>query len=301
MKSFLEILPTILNDITPTIITSAENIIKDKVKDTLPNIETTSTTQGSFQTQNQAHDFEYFNQKFLNNKLKARNDYFYKETRSVELANLYEECLSEEPPYVPKEFREEKVHTLSEREKEIYGNLSEQKLKAEIEILKVRAKTNRDKIDQIDSTVDDFFIANEENQEVVEILKENYKAKVNSDEGRVNKKWSKKMHDEKEIIKKDKQARNNKATTKPNTAATTPNNAASAVPKPDPPRRQRKGNNLESATQIPRRQSQAFQGSYDHQTPKNYRSQRLPRPPPLFPLNSSTFHPSPWHRDTFPY
>ena len=128
LKSILEILPIILNDIFPTILTSAENIIKYKIKETLPNIDTTSTLQGSFQTQNQAQEFEYFSQKFLNNKLKVPNDYFYKETRSVEIAMLYEECLSEEPPYGPKEFREDKVHTLSEREKEIYGNLSEQKL-----------------------------------------------------------------------------------------------------------------------------------------------------------------------------
>lgn len=302
LKSILEILPTILNDITPTIITSAEKIIKDKMKETSPNTKTTSTMRENFGTQSQEHEFECFNQKFLNNKLKARNDYFYKETRSVELAKLYEDCLNEEPPYVPKEFREEeKAHTTNKREVEIYANLSEQKLKAEIEILNVRAKTNKEKIAQIDSTIDEFFIANNDSQEIVKTLKENYKTKTNFDENKVNKKWSKKMHDKKEIIKKDKQARK-EATTNPTTAATTPKkNSASAIPKPTPPSRPRKENNLESAVHIPRLQSQIFQSRYNYQMPKNYHSQKLPRPPPLFPLNSSTYHPSPWHRDTFPY
>eukprot|EP00112_Aurelia_sp_Birch-Aquarium-sp1_P025005 Seg8114.2 transcript_id=Seg8114.2/GoldUCD/mRNA.D3Y31 product="hypothetical protein" protein_id=Seg8114.2/GoldUCD/D3Y31 len=136
----------------------------------------------------------------------------------MKLAQLYEECLSEQPPYVPKEFREEKAHTMSEREKEIYADLSQQKLYAEIEVLTVRARMNKEKVDEIDCKVDDYFVAHEENQQVLKNLRENFKAKANFDEDKVNKKWSKKINDERQLIKEDKQARN-KATTKPHTAA----------------------------------------------------------------------------------
>lgn len=78
---------------------------------------------------------------------------------------------------------------MSEREKEIYTNLSQQKFNVEIEVLNVRARTNKEKTNQIDSTADYFFVANEENQEIVENLRENYKTKTNFDEDKVNKKW----------------------------------------------------------------------------------------------------------------
>lgn len=78
---------------------------------------------------------------------------------------------------------------MSEREKEIYTNLSQQKFNVEIEVLNVRARTNKEKTNQIDSTADDFFVANEENQEIVENLRENYKTKTNFNEDKVNKKW----------------------------------------------------------------------------------------------------------------
>ena len=86
-NSIKEILPNIIDEITSTIF--------EKVKDTTP------ATFGNQQSTNIVHlanQFEFFNSNFHSNKLKARNDYHYKETRILQLSKLYNDCLKEEPP-----------------------------------------------------------------------------------------------------------------------------------------------------------------------------------------------------------
>ena len=168
---------------------------------------TIPATFGNQQSTNIVHlanQFEFVNSNFLNDKLKARNDYHYEETGSLQLSKLYNDCLKEESPYVPKVFREERVHKVSTEEEEIYSNLAMQRVRAEIEILNLRARTNGEKIDKIDSDVNTFFTTKMEDQEVIDELKKNWQEKIDHDQQIVMKQWAKKINDETSIITKDK-------------------------------------------------------------------------------------------------
>ncbi len=142
LSSILEILPTIINEVTPVLVKVTEKLIEEKLRENFP------TKANAFGTQSQsriaspstqAHNFEKVNKGFLNRNLKNRKDAFLKYSRSTELTELYNQCLAEEPPYVPKKFREDTAHTLSAEEKSVYDKLGQQKLEAEINILSLRA------------------------------------------------------------------------------------------------------------------------------------------------------------------
>ncbi len=50
---------------------------------------------------------------FLNQKLEYQKTIFSKYTRSTDLAQLYSECLAQEPKYIPKGFRETNANMYS--------------------------------------------------------------------------------------------------------------------------------------------------------------------------------------------
>ena len=331
LNSIKEILPNIINEITPTIINSAEKLILEKVKDTMP------ATFGNQQSTNIVHlanQFEFVNSNFLNNKLKARNDYHYKETRSLQLSKLYDDCLKEESPYVPKVFREERVHTVSTEEEEIYSNLAIQRVRAEIEVLNLRARTNREKIDKIDSDVNTFFTTKMEDQEVIDELEKNWQEKTDHDQQNVMKQWAKKINDEKSIITKDKAILTSAASQQIDSSMSLPvdtnseQSQASAVPKPTRPKQplpkqpyqkapqqqhqqrpqqfqtqqqQQQSQRNNSFPSTPHQGFQRFQHQPYNNASKNYQGLGYPRPPPHFQPKSSTFLPSPWHTDMFHY
>ncbi len=287
LQSVMNILPNIIKEITPNVVKSIQEFTQTQLMETLPQAEIVQESQTSIKET--ARNFENSKSNYLNNKLKARNDYNYKLTRCLELTKLYTEGLNEEPSYIPKQFRESKPHKMSKEEEIIYTNLSTQKLQAEIQVLQIRANTNREKVEQIDSQVKDFFISNVDNPAVLEELNNKWELNINADEEKVINSWKKKINDERKIIQKDKASIANEDST------------ASATPKPNqntqrPPR---KYYNTNPSTNQ-RQQNQRFPQNPNYNASKNYQS-RMPPPPRLLPLNSSTFHPSHWQPNMYHY
>ena len=62
---------------------------------------------------------------------------------------LYNEWLEEEPMYIPRKFRNDKVYTMNDQEKNIYSKLALEKLKTEMEILTNRPENFRNSIDTV--------------------------------------------------------------------------------------------------------------------------------------------------------
>ena len=81
------------------------------------------------------------------------------------MAQLYSDCQKEEPPYVPRKFREENARKGSQEEIAVYNKLSEHKLSAEIEILQLRAQENERKLTKIDDEANEFFKSKVQDEE----------------------------------------------------------------------------------------------------------------------------------------
>ena len=203
LNSFLEILPNIINEIAPTIMQSAEMIIKKRIGEvissTRPFLNVSSTA-----VKEKARLIENINTKQLNSKLKLRNDTFWQLTRSSELSKLYSECLQEKPSYIPQKFREDSTFKVSEEEIVAYKKLEQHKLSTEIEVLNLRAENYKKKIEDVDGEAFKFFESQEENGHVLKELKETWNKKAKEDEIKVVSKWEKRIKDNKDIYEKEK-------------------------------------------------------------------------------------------------
>ena len=191
LNSILEALPTIIREITPKIIESAEEIIKKNIHEALP------TTEDIFDhslistpTSDQVH---HLNKAELNAKLKLRNVTHWKSTRSKKLAKLYTECLEEEPPYIPQKFRVKKEPNSSTAEIAVYSKLSVQKVTAEMELLNIKAQESQEKIKQLDNEAYHLFENEVDKNEVTEKLKTNWDNQAKKDETTVYRKWEKRI------------------------------------------------------------------------------------------------------------
>ena len=191
LNSLLDILPSLIQDLAPRIMKSAETIIKENFNDVLlPALGT--SRQNSPTAKDQARSFEELNKQKLNNKLKYRNQVFWKLTRDNQLSKLYSDCLKQDPPYVPRKFRGDNTFKRSEEEFAIYRKLAEQRLAAEIEVLNLRGQKNMEKISKMDEEIFQFFETKEENPAILQELKEKWQENTKKDEGIVIKKWAKK-------------------------------------------------------------------------------------------------------------
>ena len=80
---------------------------------------------------------------------------------------LYNECLEEEPIYIPRKFLNDNTFTRNEQGKNIYFKLDLTKLKKEMETLTIRRQYFRKKLDEIDQEFTAFI----ESESVSEVVK----------------------------------------------------------------------------------------------------------------------------------
>ena len=89
--------------------------------------------------------------------LNQREDYYYKYSRSEHLLDLYGQCLQEEPPYIPRKFRNDTYHTMSQQEKNVIAKSNLQRFQTECEILKLRRDHFTQKIIEKDNQLESYI------------------------------------------------------------------------------------------------------------------------------------------------
>ena len=246
---------------------------------------------------------------FLEQDTLISKEHFWKYTRSTELAKLYTQSLEEEPKYIPKIFREENASTLSQQQQTIYDNLSEHKLKAEIEVLQIRSSENQQKLEKIEHEINEFFDTNSSSEEMINELKSKWKENREIDENQIIKTWNNKIPAKKASFSKDKAIKSNN-NSQPGTTTSAPISAANNAKSADstdsqqqqpPSTRLRPHPRQSSSTSPPYSNSSNNRRYPSQQSSKNFLSQhrqappllQTQQPPHLFPLNSSTFPLSP--------
>ena len=77
----------------------------------------------------QIDDFIYENRNIWHTKLDKRKDVMLKYLRCDKQILLYNECLEQKAMYIPRKFRNGRVYTMNDQEKNIYNKLALEKLK----------------------------------------------------------------------------------------------------------------------------------------------------------------------------
>ena len=117
---------------------------------------------------------------------------------------LCNECLEEEPMYIPRKFRNDKVYTMNDQEKNIYNKLALEKLKTEMEILTNRREHFRYSIDTIDKEIKQFL----DNKSILEILRREvlseWEKECQKDTNCLQNIWKKEIEATKKLLRKTK-------------------------------------------------------------------------------------------------
>ena len=137
LENVLKVLPEIRNDIFPVVMDKVSDITKTNIKEYVP---TSCLTNSCDKNVKELEEFMRSNNATQSNFIKKRKDEFYKYTRCNSLLNLCNDCLAEEPMYIPRKFRQHSIQTINDREKQLYEKLNLEKLKTETEILTTRTE-----------------------------------------------------------------------------------------------------------------------------------------------------------------
>ena len=203
LEAITEILPRIIEEITPLILEKSKSVIEQNAPSLFLNSAPVEN-RNDRNIREECDKFVYDNQNTWNTKLHDRKDVMYKFLRCDKLILLYNNCLEEEPMYIPRKFRNDRVHIMNDNEKNIYDKLALQKLKTEMEILTNRREHFRNKLDGIDNELKQFI----ESKNIRELLKKEIESEwqenCEKQYTRLDEIWKKKIEGTMKGFEKDK-------------------------------------------------------------------------------------------------
>ena len=142
--------------------------------------------------------------------LRSRDTLYRKHLRCVSLLDLYTDCMQEEPMYVPKKFRNEKVNVRNEEEKKKQQTLDGHKFRTEMEILEIRKKDFERDLKNLDEKNRDFLVKDVEDEEIREIILSIWEKSIKEDEELAKDNWVVKIEATRKQYEDDKKEKDNK-------------------------------------------------------------------------------------------
>ena len=207
-EKLLEMLP-------PTIFPIIQETLPNVFQDTLPNVlqenipslaeKITEQQRMSSIAETEANDYINNNYALFDRIFNTRTKKFEQFTRCVHLLTLYDECLAENPPYIPKKFRENKLHVRNQREQEIVFNKSMSNLKCEYELLTSRKCEFEERFKKCDEEIHEHLLKAESINQFVKIeISRMWTSECKGKEENANNDWKKKLEGVKAGFVKDK-------------------------------------------------------------------------------------------------
>ena len=160
--------------------------------------------ENNVRTKRNAENFMHYNPSVFNKHLKARKDKFQQYSRSVHIVDLYDECMQESPPYIPRKFREDKFKVRNERELEKVFNRSMANFQCEYDILTIRKVDYKEQLDMYTTMVQQHLDEQDLDIEVKTEIMNIWSQDVKKDEEKITKEWRKKIEGVKKSFVIDK-------------------------------------------------------------------------------------------------
>ena len=141
----------------------------------------------------EARNFINAHQRTIKTNMKNRKEKFEQFSRSLHLVDLYDECMSKNPPYIPKKFREDRHHVRNERELEKINNKSMASFQCEYDILTIRKSDYKEQLETYQSEIQRFLDQEDIQHSVQNEIKNILNRDIKKDEENITKEWKKKI------------------------------------------------------------------------------------------------------------
>ena len=200
-----DLIPEIFKQLTPQIagLVKSEiaqyigaNDITDLIKKTIRE----SLTKPEEELDNFMESFGHI----MDSKRKQRDNEFYKLARNKKDLQLYNECMIQEPLYIPREFRHDKYHVMSQKELDIITKVELKRFQAECEILVGRNEELQKRCTILDNEVLDIISMSNMSEKASVYLINRWKFMVDKDEKRVAEQMAKKVESTRLAYQKDR-------------------------------------------------------------------------------------------------
>ena len=190
-------LPQILEEITPIVLEKSKDVIKNSIKRKInSDIEyDVALAEGLLITEQ--------NPRLWNGLLDQREDMYYNLTRAECLLSLYMEGLHETPIYVPWKFRQDDKHVKSLEDLNVVHKRNVQRLQTEITILEIKIDDFREELNSIDKAILHKLSDVTSNKIIINALTIDIKKKINKDTSRINREWAINVRMTREAFKED--------------------------------------------------------------------------------------------------
>ena len=140
-----------------------------------------------------ARDYMDNHRRFFTSKHRIRKEKYKQYSRCVHILQLYDGCMQETPPYIPKRFREDKYHIRNERELEKIWNRSMSNMSCKYEILEIRKEDFWEEIEKFDLSLREELDGKELSEAVIDEIMKKWKQHCEEDEVKVDKEWRRKL------------------------------------------------------------------------------------------------------------
>ena len=186
-----EILKDTVTEITSQIVIHSKALIENILLEQRAKDDVKTTDKKTIDRE--INNFIKSNQRFMNEQLIEREKELYKYIRNVSLLDLYTECMEAEPVYVPRKWRNDKYHIMTERERTVLSNLELKRFQTECEILRLRRDDFKQRTDHIDKNIAEFIDKERISSESKEWLIKRWEECIREDEHKINKIWVEKL------------------------------------------------------------------------------------------------------------
>ena len=143
--------------------------------------------------------------RIMDTNLHKREQEYYKYARCESTLQLYNDCMQSEPCYIPRKFRSDKFHVMSERELNILKKAELQKFQSQCEIENARREEYSKRCFAIDDEIHGLIKRCKISDTAEQKLLDKWQKLVKEDMDRINKKMETKRVSTKKAYEKDKE------------------------------------------------------------------------------------------------
>ena len=192
-----------MKDLTPRIIAQSQEIIEKQLNGR--NNKNIFNIYDKRKIDNEINNFINKNRTYMNDTLIERESECYKHISNVSLLDLYTECMEIEAVYIPRKWRNDQYHVMSEGELNVLTNLELKRFQTECEILRMRRDDFKQRINHIDKEVTEYIKKENISTEAQDWLLKRWDECINEDERRIYQRWVEKIKGTRTQFEKDKE------------------------------------------------------------------------------------------------
>ena len=204
MDDIRELVVSSIKEVIPAVLEESTKILAEKCKESVTNATKNYFPKVNTPPSREAVQFITRNKQSWKVQLAERNKLYGQFIRCESLLDIYGQCLQEEPVYVPRRYRRDKIHILYDEEKSIRTTADLQNMQTDMEVLKIRRDNFKRVLEKCDANSQKFVTEKISDDHIALEVASIWDDSIHQDQEKVEQIWAKKISTMHTAFEKDK-------------------------------------------------------------------------------------------------